>query len=86
MFFLSAWYGIEQSDGYLHAFENTTEAKSIPPAVGVSPQPSCQNQSMVSDHYYLYWMTSVTVPRLVYSPQQTHPDTSCSAGNMDVHS
>ena len=54
MFFLSAWYGIEQeADGYLHAFENTMEAESTLPAVGVSPRPSHQNQSMVSDHYYL---------------------------------
>ena len=68
MFFLSAWYGIEQeADGYLHAFENTMEAESTLPAVGVSPQPSHQNQSTVSDHNYLYWMTGATVSGLVWA-------------------
>ena len=70
MFFLSAWYGIEQADGYLPAFENTTEAEStLQAAVGVSesPQPSHQNQSTISDHNYLYWMTGATVSGLVWA-------------------
>jgi hypothetical protein len=46
---------------------NTTEAESTPPAVGVSPQLSPQNQSMVSDHEYLYWMTGATVSGLVWA-------------------
>ena len=32
--------------------------------------------------YWMTTMTSVTVPGLVYSPQRTHPDTSCSAGKI----
>ena len=63
MFFPSAWYGIEQADGYLLVFENATEAESTPPAVGASPQ----NQSVVSNHEYLYWMTGATVSGLVWA-------------------
>lgn len=67
IFFLSAWYGIEQADGYLHVFVNTTEAESTPSAGGASPQLPPQNQSMVSNHEYLYWMTGATVSGLVWA-------------------
>ena len=63
-YFLSAWYGIEQADGYLHVFMNTTEVAS---AVGVSPQSSLQNQSVISNDKYLYWMTGATVSGMVWA-------------------
>lgn len=65
--FLSAWYGIQQADGYLNVFVNATEVESTLSAVGASPQPSPQNQSMVSNDEYLYWMTGATISGMVWA-------------------
>ena len=66
MFSLSAWYGIEEADGYWHLlFVNTTEVLELTPSAGASPDLSPQNQSNHQD--YLYWMTGATVSGLVWA-------------------
>ena len=60
LYHFSAWHGIEQADDY-------TEAESTPSAAGVPAQISPWNQSMISDHEYLYWMTGATAAGLVWA-------------------
>ena len=48
-------------------FVNISEVELTPSAVGASPQPSLQNQSMVNNDEYIYWMTGATVSGIVWA-------------------